>query len=244
MIKSQVFENQKHRDRVQKSMSKSRTIFPPYEISANNPDEHRQLDPPSPRLFQKLDMLSLSKASKHENPFEFNTKMEDIFKKDSKSCISAARFNKESVAERLPIPKDISYSAFNPFIESTNEGEMRRSPGLGMPEGIPCDKKQNLNYAKGPIKSLTDFHEGLSKYNYESQPSSIELLAHETDHDASSSESSTKSFSSYIPGASVQNNRVMPRHGAIAEKRYQQPANVWQSSDELVIARQESPKIR
>ena len=225
-------------------MSKSRTIFPPYEISANNPAEHRELDPPSPRLFQKLDMLSLSKASKHENPFEFNTKMEDIFKKDSKSDISATRFNKQSVAERLPIPKDISYSAFNPFIESTNEGEMRRSPGLGIHEGIPCDKKQNLNYNKGPMKNHTDFHEGLSKYNYESQPSSIELLAHETDHDDSSSESSTKSFSSYIPGASVQNNRVMPRHGAIAEKRYQQPANVWQSSDELVIARQESPKIR
>ena len=224
-------------------MSKSRTIFPPYEISTNNPAEHRQLDPPSPRLFQKLDMLSLSKASKHENPFEFNTKMEDIFKKDSKYAISATRFKKESVAERLPIPKDMSYSAFNPFIESTNEGEMRRSPGLGIHEGIPCDKKQNLNYAKGP-KNLTDFHEGLSKYNYESQPSSIELLAHETDHDDSSSESSTKSFSSYIPGASVQNNRVMPRHGAIAEKSYQQPANVWQSSYELVIARQQSPKIR
>ena len=244
MIKSQVFENQKHRDRVQKSMSKSRTIFPPYEISADNPEKSCQLDPPSPRLFQKLDMLSLSKASKHENPFEFNTKMEDIFKKDSKSCISATRFNKESVTERFPIPKDISYSGFSPFIEPTNEGEMRRSPGLGMHEGIPRDKKQNFNYAKGPIKCLTDFHEGLPNYNYESQPSSIELLAHETDHDDSSSESSTKSFSSYIPGASVQNNRVMSRHGAIAEKRYQQPANLWPSSDELVIARQESPKIR
>ena len=187
-------------------------------------------------------MMSLSKHQNVEIPTDFpierSSSNQRVFSNHFKD------FNELQTKENTEI--EMASSLYNPFSESKDE-KIKQS-GYSRPH---FQGNQNVVASPNIPKTCSMWLKDPPIADYGSEPSSIELLAQDLDHDECSSSESlgTNSFSSYIPGPSLD-------HGTFAaftelvdqdkddEKNKMIPLMKKTSSHGLVLGAKQSPKIR
>ena len=243
MIETQIFENPNFKRRDRKSRSKSRHHHPEMpKLESHYPKNINPLSQPTSNWHHQLDMMSLSKQQNLETPFHLD---------DSRNGVDKTIFNNPFINDNKsshlvdPINKS-SDSSHNPFSLQNgpkgNQSGHNNSPFLG-----PRNHASSSNcLPKSPM-----WNKDLSKMDPGSQPSSIELLAQDLENDECSSSESidTNSFSSYIPGPSLDQG-TFAAFTELVEQEYEHergkmvPLMKQTSSHGLVLASRESPKVR
>lgn len=208
---------------------------------------HRKHSPP---FFQQMDMLSLSKQPPLETSDEIRSNITGIADRHPKGFPIEQKSKNPSASHILPSELD-HYASNNPFL-TPHEGKIDTSRGDSSPY-----LGHRKNYVKPQyVNSKDDVHINLdnrgnkvSKYENDSQPSTIELLPEDSNDEDSSTESiDTNSFSEYIPGFSVDHSSIVPFSECFQQAEENERSNMIplmkQSSNQFVLAHQESPKKR
>ena len=187
-------------------------------------------------------MMSLSKHQNVEIPIDF-----PIERSPSNQRVFSNQFkdsNELQVKDNTEF--EMASSLYNPCSESKDKKIKQSGYSRSHFQG-----NQNLVASPNISKTSSMWSKDPPIAEYGSEPSSIELLAQDLDHDEYSSSESlgTNSFSSYIPGPSLD-------HGTFAaftelvdqdkddEKNKMIPLMKKTSSHGLVLGAKQSPKIR
>ena len=145
------------------------------------------------------------------------------------------------------------FAANNPFLEPNDgENDMAECTNyslLGHSKYALSTKQPSMSDKRDVHGNVNCWNNEVTKLVNDSLPSTIELLPENSEHDDSSTESMyTNSFSEYIPGPSVDHASFIPLKESTKPGKGRHNSNMIplmkQSSNQFVIAHQESPKIR
>jgi hypothetical protein len=251
IIETQVFENPNYIETIRESRSKSRQFQPSTDVASTSQLSEVDRNNPPP-LFQKLDMMSLSKQSQVETSCGIKKNTSSCDDVRSKHVMRYQKSKKVSDSHVLP-QKDVPFAPSNPFlVQKDGESDMAESSNysfLGQGKHGFSTKSQNTSDKSDIHGNVSYWVNEVTKSANDSQPSTIELLREDSEHEDSSTESmDTNSFSEYIPGPSIDHASLVPSNEGSEHGKEGHHSNLIplmkQSSNQFVIAHQESPKIR
>ena len=204
-------------------------------------------------------MMSLSKQQKIEDSSDMITNAQDCGELYPKCIVVDNNLEKESSVKVLPLTNTnaVSQAFYNPFLtppkEEVNVARRGASPLSGphkmANQYLFSSEKENSREVKLDHKNNQHWPEDIRKHNSELNTTSIGLPAQEKDHDDSSTESlHTNSFSPYIPDPPIDHVGCIAFKEMIKDEKDRHRSNMIplmkQNSNQLVIARQETPKLR
>ena len=243
VIPTQIFENQNLQRRDRSSRSKSRHHQVEAEAANRVTDfinDSNQTAPLTSNWQHQLDMMSLSKHQNFEPTVNFQFQRSGV---DQRIFNNLHKLDDESY-QNDEIKNEMGSSSIDPFLSSkgkkNNEGDCSSQ----------LETNQNGSSIQNTSKKTSLWTKGLPVLEQGSEPSSIELLAQDMDQDGYSSSESidTNSFSSYIPGPSLDQGTFAAFTELVEqeiddEKDKMIPLMKKTSSQGLVLAAKQSPKI-
>ena len=238
VIETQIFENPNFQNRDRKSRSKSRHHqIEASEFVTNLPEDNKPFAHPTSDWHHQLDMMSLSKHQNIEIPFDRKNPRETKEQKELGNPFQNPSKSSHMVNDVPTVPN----SPYNPFSASND------NQNTGSDQSFLPFFTSSPNVAKKPSMWATE----LPIMEHGSQPSTIELLPETTENDDYSSSESidTNSFSSYIPGPTLDHGTFAAFTDLVDQEQANDrtkmiPLMKQTSSQGLVLASKQSPKIR